>query len=56
MCASDSRVVLSAHQAIKAVFLAQADKEASSCLWCQQELLQTSLIQLKDDSGYNLHM
>ena len=45
-----------AHQAIEAVFLAHADKETSSCLWFQQQLLQTGLIQLKDDSGYHLDM
>ena len=43
-----------AHQAIKAVFLAQADKETSSCLWLKQQLLQTGLIQLKDDSRHDL--
>lgn len=42
-----------AHQAIKAILYTYVEEKIGSRLWLQQQLPQSSLIQLEDNSGYN---
>lgn len=44
----------STHQAIKAILHTYVEKKIGSRLWLHQQLSQSSLIQLEDNSGYNL--